>query len=265
MQIFRMSKTSATICAVFLGTPGVAFADSNIGIVQADWYMRGEIGAAVSATDQGYWWGPGGPPADPRITFSLNNPIGITGSFAVGAQVMDGVRADISVGGVGNLNVEGLFLSASDGTPAAGHVTNISGTASAFAVMANLFVEPFRATGNDSAFQPFLTGGVGVSNVTLGPWTRINPAKVQVNRTWEGNSQLDFAWTLGAGASYALDDVMGTPAFLDLTYRYTDYGQATGGTAAVNPPPSNSPTEPFNFSLTTHTLTLGLRIPFAAR
>ena len=80
-------------------------------------------------------------------------------------------------------------------------------------------------------------------------------------RSWSGASQLNFAWQAGGGISMTLDGMGAGGGFIDLTYRYTDLGQASGGTAPVNPPPNNAPSEPFNFHLASHAVTLGLRMP----
>jgi opacity protein-like surface antigen len=224
------------------------------------WFVKGELGGNLLASDLGYWWGPGGPPPDPRITFSLNDAISLSGSVGAGYDWGNGVRVDNTIGFLTNMQVDGTFLSASDGTTL-GHATDIHAPVSALTFFGNIYIEPLRLAGSDSAFQPFLTGGIGVASVSVGEWTRNNPSSPQPTRSWGGNSQLNFAWQAGGGVSIALDELMGGGGFVDLTYRYTDLGQATGGTMPVNPPPDNSPTEPFNFHLASHAVTVGLRVP----
>lgn len=242
--------------AIAAGLTGSANAQSKIDGA----YFRGELGGSMFATDMGYWWGPGGPPADPRITFSLNDAFGVTGSAAFGYDWANGMRADISANGLVGMQVDGIFRSASDGTTA-GHATDIHAPVSVFALLANIFVEPMALTGADSTVQPFLTGGLGLASVSTGQWTRNNPASPQPSRTWEGANRMNFAWTLGAGVSVDLQGLTGGQGTLDLTYRYTDYGAASGGSSAVNPPPASQPTEPFNFRLATHAVTVGFRMP----
>ena len=227
------------------------------------WYFKGELGGQMLASDFGYWWGPGGPPADPRITFSLNDAMAVTGSFGAGYDWGNGVRFGADVGLMTGMQVEGRFASASDGTTV-GHATDIHAAVSAASLFGNLYVEPLRLAGVESSVQPFLTAGVGVANVSVGNWTRNNAASPQPTRTWSGDSRVNLAWQVGGGVSVSLEEWLGHAGFIDLTYRYTDLGQASGGYSAVNPPPSNAPTEPFNFRLTAHTATIGLRLPIGS-
>lgn len=246
--------------SLLFGTAVGAYAQPMVATGSEGWFVRGELGVVSLATNEGYWWSPGGPPGDPRITFSLNDPMTLTGAGGVGYDWGNGIRVDGTVGIVGSLQVDGTFLSASDGTTV--HATDIHGTASAFAVLGNLYIEPLRLAGYESSFQPFLTGGVGVAAVSMGEWNRNAPVPPATHaaRSWSGSSQTNLAWTAGAGVSIALEDVIGGSGFLDLAYRYTDLGQAQGGSVSTGPG-SSSPTEPFNFRLASHALTLGLRIP----
>ena len=246
---------------LLLGTAVGANAQSMASAGPEGWYVRGELGVVSLATNEGYWWGPGGPPGDPRITFSLNDPMTLTGAGGVGYDWGNGLRVDGTIGVVGSLQVDGTFLSASDGTTT-GHATDIHGAASAFAVLGSLYIEPLRLAGYDSALQPFLTGGVGVAAVSMGEWNRNAPVPPATHaaRSWTGSSQTNLAWTVGAGVSIELEDLIGGSGFLDLAYRYTDLGQVQGGSVSTGPGGS-SPTEPFNFRLASHVVTLGLRIP----
>lgn len=230
--------------------------------VSEGFYARGEFGGAMHAADEGYWWGPGGPPGDPRITFSLNHPLGFTGAAGLGYDFGTGVRVDTSVNFISGMQVDGEFQSASFDTQT-GHASDIHAPVSVLALMGNVFIEPMRLTGSDSAFQPFLTGGIGIAAVSTGQWTRNNPTlPARPTRSWDGGTEANFAWTLGGGISVALEnDSGGEKGFLDLTYRYSDFGQARGGTSPVDPPPSNSPTKPFNFPMGTHAVTVGFRMP----
>ncbi len=241
-------KISSLLVPVILAMAGGIASAANAQSLNQGAYFRGELGGSVLATDSGYWWGPGGPPADPRITFSLNDAFGVTGSAGFGYDWANGLRADVSANGLIGMQVDGTFQSANDGTTV-GHANDIHAPVTVLAVLANVFVEPMLLAGADSGFQPFLTGGVGLASVSTGQWTRNNPASPQPTRTWEGANQTNFAWTLGAGVSIDLQGLTGGEGKLDLTYRYTDYGAASGGSAAVNPPPAGQPTEPFNFRL----------------
>ena len=225
------------------------------------WYVRGELGAAWIAEDRGYWWGPGGPPDDPRITFNLDTDTAWIGAVALGMEFMDGVRADFSLGYVGESDVDADWISASDGSP--GPHADIDASVSAFTGMLNLFVEPLAMAGNNGPFQPFVTGGIGFARVEMDEWTRTRAGALQPVRRWSGNEEVNFAWAIGAGIAADIGTVLNRSAYLDLTYRYSDLGNVSGGTAPTfpGPPPSNSPTEPFNFDYRTHAVTIGFRMP----
>lgn len=227
------------------------------------WYARGEIGGAFLAEDNGYWTGPG--KGAPRITFGLNNPSALTGGLALGYDWMDGIRTDLSFTLTGNMDVTADIKSASDGSDPANHVQQITGAVHSQAVMANLFVEPMKAMGHDGPIQPFLTGGIGVAHVSMGEWTRYNPSETRVYRTFEGDGQTNFAWSVGGGLSFDLGKIAGgNPAYLDLSYRYSDLGNVSGSATPLPGNGNGEPREPFNFDYTTHTITVGLRVPFAA-
>jgi len=223
---------------------------------QGGWYLRGEAGVVVLGSDTGYWHGPGA--GDPRITFDLDYPLGPTAAAAFGYDWANGLRADVSFVLDANMSVTAKFRSASDGTTT-GHTQTITTNVSAQALMANLFIEPLRMSGNDSPIQPFITGGLGIAHTQMGEWTRYNPSALlpgDVYRTFSGADAFGVAWTIGAGASIKPGD---GPAVFDVTYRLSGYGNVSGGTTPTDN--GNAPLEPFNFNLVTHTVTVGLRVP----
>ncbi|HEY8594834.1 MAG TPA: hypothetical protein VIL84_06295 [Devosiaceae bacterium] len=249
--------TLASATALTLAVP--AFAGPMAGVVDDGWYARGEVGAQMLAEDRGFWWGPGGPPGDPRITFSLQDARSITGAAAIGYDWMNGFRTDLSLMLNGSQDITADILSASDSSPIGDHASRITTSVWSQAVLANAFFEPMKAMGNNGPVQPFLTAGIGIANVSMGEWTREHPSKS--DRTFEGASRVNLAWTLGAGVSFALGDLAGGhPVFMDLTYRYADLGKAQGSAAAVDK--GASAYEAFNFENTSHTVTIGLRVPF---
>jgi opacity protein-like surface antigen len=228
------------------------------------WYARVELGAAWIGEDSGYWWGPGGPPSDPRITFDLDNSVGWTGAIAIGRSFMPGVRGDISIGYTGGHEVDANWISASDGSP--GPHADIDTRVSAFVGLANIFLEPLAMSGNGGPIQPFVTAGIGFANTSMDEWTRTNAAAARPVRRWSAGDDMNFAWTVGAGVSADASQVFNRPAYLDVTYRYSDFGNVQGGSVPTfpGPPPNNSPTESFNFDYRTHAVTVGLRVPFGS-
>lgn len=222
-------------------------------------YARGEAGVAWLAENRGHWWGPGGPPGDPRITHDLDADATFFGTLALGTEITTGVRGDVSVSHLANHHVHGTWIAPLAGGPHADMDADVSSTS----IMANIFVEPLALAGYQSPVRPFLTGGVGVAFNRMDDWTRTNPAVIPVRRTFEGATSTEFAWTVGAGLSAALGEMFGSslPVMADLTYRYVDLGNVSGGAAGVT---GGAPaTEPFNYNLSNHVVTVGLRIPLS--
>ena len=52
------------------------------------------------------------------------------------------------------------------------------------------------------------------------------------------------------------------PVYLDLAYRYVDFGNVSGGGTPLPGNGAGDPIEPFNFDFTSHIVTVGLRFPF---
>lgn len=234
-----------------------------------NWYVRGEAGASWLAEDRGFWCGPGcavpPPGQDPRIIFDLRSGAAFTGNVAVGAEVYQGVRLDVSAGYTGGQQVDADWNRTL--TPPPVNFTehaDIDATVSAFTGLVNVFVEPLALGGNTSPIQPFVTGGVGFANVRMDDWVRTNsdPAHPRPTRVFEGASTTNFAWTVGAGVSADLEEIVGQNVFVDLTYRYTDMGRIAGNGTPLPGQGQGVPEEPFNFNYRVHSVTLGVRVPF---
>ncbi|RNC96701.1 outer membrane protein [Oceaniradius stylonematis] len=237
--------------------------------VYPTWYVRGEAGGSWLAENRGFWCGPGcavpPPGQDPRIIFDLDSGVAFTGNVGVGAEVMQGVRLDVSAGYTGGQRVDADWNRSL--TPPPVNFTehaDIDATVSAFTGLVNLFIEPLALGGNDSPIQPFVTGGIGFANVRMDDWVRTNsdPAHPRPTRVFEGSSATNFAWSVGAGVSADLEEVVGQNVLLDLTYRYTDMGRVAGSGTPLPGQGNGVPEEPFNFNYRTHTVTIGVRVPF---
>lgn len=231
----------------------------DAGSFERDIYMRLEAGGAFLGQNRGNWTGPG--PADPQITHSLSNPGAFFGSVAVGTTVFDGLRTDLSLSYQSRMNVKGQWIAPAAGAPHA----NMDVDVSSWIVMANVFAEPLALAGYESPIRPFVTGGLGVAFNQMDDWTRTNPAAVQPVRTFEGNTETSFAWSIGGGVSASLGDLfgLGHPIDLDLTYRYIDAGKVQGGGTPLPGSGTSVPREPFNYDNTLHTVSIGVRIPFS--
>ena len=95
------------------------------------------------------------------------------------------------------------------GTPVEADAVRKSDRVDAITGMLNLWFEPFGA--GDSAFQPYVGGGVGALNYRLE-----NPAYLGI--ALEDDDDTVFAWQLGAGVGFAL----GEHAMLSLDYRWVN-------------------------------------------
>ena len=49
---------------LWLSLVGAASAET-VATGYEGWFIKGELGGQMLASDFGYWWGPGGPPAPP--------------------------------------------------------------------------------------------------------------------------------------------------------------------------------------------------------
>ena len=100
----------------------------------------------------------------------------------------------------------------------------------------------------------------------MGNWTRTNNATVnppaQPVRTFAGDDATNFAWSIGGGFSVDLKETLNRTAYLDLGYRYMDFGKVSGGFTPLAGNGNSTPIEPFNFKYTAHVVSVGLRFPF---
>ncbi len=245
----RRALTGAALATLML--PAAAMAEEN--------YVRLEMGLALPDAGDANWLPPGYP-QDPQVNFNLGD-MGSTGfgSIAVGHAWDNGFRADLAFLFSGKVDATGPCSSASDASDCNTHADITGGEVSTAALMANLTY----AFMPDRQWQPFVTAGLGVARNKMSDWTRTaNPGNTNASRpvrTFEGATEQGFAWTVGAGASRKMM-ASGRPMYLDLTWRYFDFGEAKGGTTALDG--DSAATEALNFDMTGHLFSVGLRIPF---
>ncbi|WP_417688134.1 outer membrane protein [Roseibium sp.] len=249
----------AALSMIVVTSPTAAFADDFS--LLSSLYVRGEAGAAFLGENRGYWRGPGA--GAERVTFSLNDNTSFTGMVGIGSEVIPGVRGDLSLGYLSEMQVQGRRIA-----PSGIHADHQKGDVSSWQVMANIFVEPLTLAGQDFPINPFITGGLGVSFNKMGEWTRrrddLATSDPDYERSFTGATSTEFAWSIGGGVTAELNEIFGfsQPVYLDLTYRYMDLGKVKGGYRQTdgNGP---SPRESFNFDLVNHVATVGVRIPFS--
>ncbi len=230
-------------------------------------YVRLELGGAIPSLDDAYWLPPN--PGDPRIDFGLDGDNAAFGGVALGFDWQNGFRADVALLGTGNIGFSGPCVGASDGSPCDSppaafddqHADISDGSVHSRAVMANVFYAPFEARGSNASFQPYIVGGIGLARNTVDSWTRVNPAAGTPTRVFDSNSETEFAWSLGVGASWQLTDPGERPILLDVSWRYYDFGEAVGGSIGTPGGPGSVPVQPLTFDMTSQVFSIGIRIP----
>ena len=95
----------------------------------------------------------------------------------------------------------------------------------------------------------------------MGDWTRTNAASSRASRTFEGDTNTDLAWTLGAGVSWNVGKNSSGPIKLDLMYQYFDLGSAQGGSTLLSGGGSSTPVSPLEFDVSSQVISVGVHIP----
>ena len=118
-------------------------------------------------------------------------------------------------------------------------------------LMANFYYD-FK---NTSLFTPYITVGLGAS---------LNKLKVQATGDsaddYANNRKTDFAWSVGAGVSYQINEKVD----VDLAYKYIDLGQieATHFYRSIGSEYTFNETSQYNAKLKNNDISIGLRNEF---
>ena len=222
-------------------------------------YARLEFGGAFPSFGDAYWLPPG--QSDPRIDFDADGDNTGFGAVAFGFDWQNGLRADVSIFGTGTSQVTAPCSGASDGSSCSTHADISDASVSSRGVMANVYYAPLEARGSNALFQPFVVAGIGVARNEVGQWTRVNPSSGRPERIFEGDTTSDFAWSVGVGASMQITRPGKWPVIVEASWRYYDFGTASGG---ATPLPSNGngvPRQPFSFEAREQVVTVGIRVP----
>jgi opacity protein-like surface antigen len=222
-------------------------------------YVRAEIGVGRSDWGDAYWLPAG--ESDPKVFFDLGNNNSATGGVAFGFDRMDGFRFDVSLNASADRDATGPWSSTSPSSP--GPHADITGAEIRSTVlMANAYFSPLEYMGRDEVVQPFVTAGLGVAWNRMSTWTRFREGASQPERSYEGDTTTDFAWTVGAGVAWSAARWQNRPVLVDVTYRYSDLGEAKGSTTPIGT--GDVPREPLTVENRDHSITIGLRIPLQA-
>lgn len=224
-------------------------------------YLRLGIGAGSYGITDGNWAPPGAAPlgSDPVVFFDLSEPDGVAGTVGIGRQLRIGLRGEIAFTGFESKDVSGPWSYTVPAT--AGPHADMSTSIQSSALMANVFYDlPDIGTGRYSA-QPFLTAGIGLARNKMGDWTRTNAAASRPSRTFEGDTNTDLAWSLGAGVSWNVGKSKSHPIKLDLMYQFFDLGSAQGSSTPLAGSGSSTPVSPLKFDVSSQVISVGVRIP----
>lgn len=219
-------------------------------------YLRFELGAAQPSAGDANWLPPDFPEA-PQIFFDLDLDTSAMAAIGIGHSYGNGWRAEGALNIFGSTDFSGpwSYTVPADPGPHAGMAGSFRSVA--------LFANGYYDFETDGSATPFVTAGIGVARNTMDDWSRIPADPRRPIRTYEGKSDNDLAWSIGAGVAWDVGSVFGSgPAKMELAWRYYDLGSVSGGTTPL--PGSgvvDSPIEALNFDLTEQLVSVGLRIP----
>lgn len=220
-------------------------------------YLRFEVGPTSTDLSDPNWLPPG--PSDPRVFFDFADQDSTFVSAAVGFDWMNGFRADIGLLSAGEVDATGPW-SYTVPAIAGPHATISDATVRTTALMGNVFYSPLEQRGVNSRVQPYVVLGLGLARNSMSAWTRTNAASTNPVRTFEGDANVDLAYSLGVGVSVQVTRAGQHPVLIDLSYRYYDFGTAEAGTAPVTGT-GNSPRDALNFDRRDSVVSIGVRIP----
>ena len=255
-----MANKTLILAAVTSFSMSVAAASAEVSapFFGASPYIKGEVGWMSPDGSGGHWTG-----ADataPNVSFNVDGSDEAFGSLSFGLDWGNGLRGELGLFATGTSDVTGACSGASDGSACSTHANITQASVSTRGAMASLYYSPLEAQGNSGAFQPFIVVGLGAAENDMGSWTRVNPAATRPTRTFSGDKNVDFAWSIGAGFSYEINNPGQFPIILETSLRYFDYGKAEGGSTVLSDN-GNGPRTPFTFDNKATVLSFGLRIP----
>lgn len=258
--VATFSAVLATSSEAVIAQDVSAIVGTRVASVTYGPYMRLEFGRASSSIGDGFWQSPGFP-SDPQINFDLDADSKGFGSIAVGFDWQNGFRADVAFLATGSTSVSGPCSSASNGSSCAIHADIAGASLNTTALMGSVYYSPLEQRGSNSPFQPFIVGGLGFARSEVGPWTRENATVGQPTRTFAGGTSTNLAWSIGAGVSYQVTQPGKWPVIIEASWRYYDFGKASGGSTPLVGSGSSQPVTPLTFANRDHVLSVGLRIP----
>jgi opacity protein-like surface antigen len=186
--IMKQSAKIATIAiALFTGISGTALANgTNMQPPAAPAPAPAPPPASESFME---------PPATPARTHSSTGPY-ISGAAGVGIPEHDGIRTGYALNGAVGYNYDPARAEFAIGYQRH-DLKHVSGHLSYWTFMANAYYDFEMGSG----VKPYVMGGLGAATV---------------DSSWLGDNDTDFAWQLGAGLGFKIDE----STTFDLGYRY---------------------------------------------
>jgi len=263
-RLKSLAVVSAVACSLFATGNAIAEETGNptslpsFGVASVTYgpYLRIEGGYADRSLNEAYWLPPGYP-KDPRVNFNLDGDKGQLWGIAVGYDWLNGFRADVELLGRSSMDLNGTWSGPKPGP----HADITSGTVRTTALMANLYYAPLEHMGSHSRFQPFVTAGLGLASNKVSDWTRTRAGASQPDRSFEGNTDISPAASIGIGASIQLTKPGQHPVLLELAYKYYYFGKARGGSTPLPGSGSEKPATPLTFEPTDQVVSLSIRVP----
>lgn len=219
-------------------------------------YLRFEAGRASSSLDDATWLPTN--PADPRVFFSTSDDDDTFLGAAVGFDWMNGFRGDVGLLSAGEIDATGPWSYTVPVVPGP-HADITAATVRTTALMGSVYYSPLEQRGINSRIQPYLVAGLGLARNEMSDWTRTNAAAAAPVRTFEGDSKVEIAYSVGLGVAMQMTRPGQRPVLLDLSWRYYDFGTAEGSTTPLTG--GQPPREAFNVDRSDSVISLGVRVP----
>lgn len=219
-------------------------------------YLRFEAGRTSTSLSDANWLPPGA--TDPRVFFdTTDDDNGFVGA-AVGFDWMNGFRAEGTILSAGELDAAGPWSYTVPAVPGP-HADITAANVRTTALMGSVYYAPLEQRGVKSRIQPYLVAGLGFAWNEMSDWTRTNAASGSPVRTFEGDSNVDLAYSVGLGVEMQVTRPGQHPVLIDLSWRFYDFGTAEGGTTPLTG--GQPPREAFSVDRTDSVVSLGVRVP----
>ena len=207
--------------------------------------------------DDGFWESPG--PDDPLVKFDLDSDNAAFGSVGVGYDWMNGYRGDVSLSFFGDKDVAGPWSVTVPPTP--GPHASMAASIGSLAVLGQVYYAPWDRAGNNPKFSPYVSAGLGFARNEMSTWTRTNTEADKPERSFEGNTETDFAWSVGVGVSWQIQRPGRRVVLLDAGVQYFDLGEAKGGRQPLPGSGNSMPRQPLTVGLEATVASVSVRIP----